>query len=289
MVINETLKKEVNELACVFGKAHGGTFVIDHHDANPFDEGSIEDNPFSNGGGGGSKQQYNFRPIEPIKFSGTGRGDTVVDVPLKNMGDINRREETLKNGVDPHLFLHNYCHSSTNCISWEIINEKPMNYRLGPQNFRYETRLIVQYFLRTLAGMSSSSSASNATVALLLQLLLTRMISTDFRKECGHLRSHPLLRLTSLKSDMKLFSLMKRRYDLTKHLKQLQCRILIFVGENSQLNSETVHLTSKLDMRYCALVEVCASRILFTRVHSRNARIRIGQLDVFYWCILSFR
>jgi hypothetical protein len=43
---------------------------------------------------------------------------------------------------------------------------------------------------------------------------------------------------------------------LTKHLKLLQCRTLIFVSENSQLNSETVHLTSKLDMRYCALVEV---------------------------------
>jgi hypothetical protein len=43
---------------------------------------------------------------------------------------------------------------------------------------------------------------------------------------------------------------------LTKHLKKLQCRTLIFVSENSQLNSETVHLTLKLDMRYCALVEV---------------------------------
>jgi hypothetical protein len=45
-----------------------------------------------------------------------------------------------------------------------------------------------------LAGVSSSSSVSNAMFALLLQSLLTHMISTDFRKECGHLRSHPLLR-----------------------------------------------------------------------------------------------
>ncbi|AQK58453.1 hypothetical protein ZEAMMB73_Zm00001d052972 [Zea mays] len=47
-----------------------------------------------------------------------------------------------------------------------------------------------------LAGVSSSSSVSNATFALLLQSLLTRMISTDFHKECRHLRSHPLLRRT---------------------------------------------------------------------------------------------
>jgi len=47
-----------------------------------------------------------------------------------------------------------------------------------------------------------------------------------------------------------------RRYDLTEQLKQLQCRTLIFVGENSQFHSEAVHMTSKLDRRYCALVEV---------------------------------
>ncbi|ONM18558.1 hypothetical protein ZEAMMB73_Zm00001d004162 [Zea mays] len=70
-----------------------------------------------NGGDGGIKQQYDFRPIEPIRFSGAVRDDAVVDIPLKNMGDIKRRKEALKNGADPHLFLHNCCHSSTNCIS----------------------------------------------------------------------------------------------------------------------------------------------------------------------------
>jgi hypothetical protein len=45
-----------------------------------------------------------------------------------------------------------------------------------------------------LAGVSGSSSVSNATFALLLQSLLTRMISTDFRKECGHLQSHLLFK-----------------------------------------------------------------------------------------------
>ena len=52
------------------------------------------------------------------------------------------------------------------------------------------------------------------------------------------------------------FELIFRRYDLTEQLKLLQCRTLIFVGENSQFHTEAVHMTSKLDRRYCALVEV---------------------------------
>jgi hypothetical protein len=43
---------------------------------------------------------------------------------------------------------------------------------------------------------------------------------------------------------------------LTESLKQLQCRTLIFVGENSQFHTEAVHMTAKLDKRYSALVEV---------------------------------
>nr|CAB3488128.1 unnamed protein product [Digitaria exilis] len=93
-----------------------------HHDPNPFDEGSADDNPFSNGGGGGAKQQYGFRSTEPVGFGGAGRGDAVVDVPLDTMGDskgkarelsswesdlkrreadIKRREEALKNAGVP--------------------------------------------------------------------------------------------------------------------------------------------------------------------------------------------
>ncbi|CAL5059369.1 unnamed protein product [Urochloa decumbens] len=57
---------------------------------------------------------------------------------------------------------------------------------------------------------------------------------------------------------------MNERYDLTEQLKQLQCRTLIFVGENSQFHTEAVHMTSKLDRRYCALVEVQACGSLVT-------------------------
>jgi hypothetical protein len=51
-------------------------------------------------------------------------------------------------------------------------------------------------------------------------------------------------------------AMISRRYDLTEELQQLQCRTLIFVGENSEFHAEAVHMTSKLDRRYCALVEV---------------------------------
>ncbi|XP_066335690.1 protein NDL2-like [Miscanthus floridulus] len=47
-----------------------------------------------------------------------------------------------------------------------------------------------------------------------------------------------------------------RRHDLTESLKKLQCRTLIFVGENTQFHANAVHMTTKLDQRYCALVEI---------------------------------
>lgn len=47
-----------------------------------------------------------------------------------------------------------------------------------------------------------------------------------------------------------------RRHDLTDSLKKLQCRTLIFVGESSQFHEDAIHMATKLDRRYCALVEV---------------------------------
>ncbi|KAI3820402.1 hypothetical protein L1987_07948 [Smallanthus sonchifolius] len=46
------------------------------------------------------------------------------------------------------------------------------------------------------------------------------------------------------------------RPDLTAGLKRLQCRSLILVGENSPFNSDSLHMTSKLDRRFSALIEV---------------------------------
>ncbi|XP_076944741.1 protein NDL2-like [Bidens hawaiensis] len=53
------------------------------------------------------------------------------------------------------------------------------------------------------------------------------------------------------------------RADITDGLKRLQCRTLIFVGENSTFHLESLHMTSKLDRRLSALIEVgrCGSLV----------------------------
>ncbi|KAJ4951849.1 hypothetical protein NE237_028681 [Protea cynaroides] len=60
------------------------------------------------------------------------------------------------------------------------------------------------------------------------------------------------------------------RHDITDGLKKLQCRTLIFVGENSPFHSEALQMTSKLDRRYCALVEVqaCGSMVTEEQPHA---------------------
>ncbi|KAJ0964636.1 hypothetical protein J5N97_025774 [Dioscorea zingiberensis] len=60
------------------------------------------------------------------------------------------------------------------------------------------------------------------------------------------------------------------RYDLTERLKKLQCRTLIFVGESSPFHSEALHMTSKLDRRFSALVEVqaCGSVVTEEQPHA---------------------
>ncbi|KAJ6805007.1 pollen-specific protein SF21-like [Iris pallida] len=61
-----------------------------------------------------------------------------------------------------------------------------------------------------------------------------------------------------------------RRHDMTEGLKKLQCRTLIFVGDESPFYSEALHMTSKLDKRYCALVEVhaCGSMVTEEQPHA---------------------
>ncbi|XP_044462889.1 protein NDL2-like isoform X3 [Mangifera indica] len=61
-----------------------------------------------------------------------------------------------------------------------------------------------------------------------------------------------------------------RRPDLSEELRKLRCRSLIFVGENSTFHSEAVHMTSKIDRRYSALVEVqaCGSMVTEEQPHA---------------------
>ncbi|XP_019457354.1 PREDICTED: pollen-specific protein SF21-like [Lupinus angustifolius] len=61
-----------------------------------------------------------------------------------------------------------------------------------------------------------------------------------------------------------------QRPDITEGLKRLKCRTLIFVGDSSPFHSEALYMTSKLDRRYSALVEVqaCGSMVTEEQPHA---------------------
>lgn len=60
------------------------------------------------------------------------------------------------------------------------------------------------------------------------------------------------------------------RPDITEGLGKLQCRSLIFVGDNSPFHSEALHMITNLDSRYSALVEVqaCGSMVTEEQPHA---------------------
>ncbi|KVH95079.1 Ndr [Cynara cardunculus var. scolymus] len=74
------------------------------------------------------------------------------------------------------------------------------------------------------------------------------------RKSLGDMQSHNVLRFLQA---------LNGRSDITEGLKRLQCRSLIFVGENSPFHLESLQMTSKLDRRFSALIEVgrCGSLV----------------------------
>ncbi|WOG94276.1 hypothetical protein DCAR_0313569 [Daucus carota subsp. sativus] len=63
---------------------------------------------------------------------------------------------------------------------------------------------------------------------------------------------------------LRFLQAINRRPDITEGLKTLKCRTLIFVGDQSPFHTEALHMTAKLDRRYCALVEVQACGSLVT-------------------------
>ncbi|KAE9588504.1 hypothetical protein Lal_00003344 [Lupinus albus] len=60
------------------------------------------------------------------------------------------------------------------------------------------------------------------------------------------------------------------RPDISEGLRKLNCRSLIFVGDMSPFHSEALHITSKLDRRFSALVEVqsCGSMVTEEQPHA---------------------
>ncbi|PON76698.1 NDRG [Parasponia andersonii] len=68
----------------------------------------------------------------------------------------------------------------------------------------------------------------------------------------------------------RLLEAINGRPDITEGLRKLQCRSLIFVGDSSPFHPEALYMTSKLDRRYSALVEVqaCGSMVTEEQPHA---------------------
>ena len=75
-----------------------------------------------------------------------------------------------------------------------------------------------------------------------------------------------------------------RRPDITEGLKSLKCRTLIFVGDSSPFHSEALHMTSKLDRRFSALVEVCSTKYYLRILVWCNCAL-LTPAGLFYWLI----
>lgn len=63
---------------------------------------------------------------------------------------------------------------------------------------------------------------------------------------------------------MHFLQAINERHDLTKGLKELQCKTLIFVGESSPFHTESLHMSATMGSKNCGLVEVQACGSLVT-------------------------
>ncbi|TXG65889.1 hypothetical protein EZV62_007164 [Acer yangbiense] len=63
---------------------------------------------------------------------------------------------------------------------------------------------------------------------------------------------------------MRFLQAINERHDLTEDLKKLQCKTLIFVGESSPFQPESVYMNAAMGRKSCALVEVQACGSLVT-------------------------
>ncbi|GAB2223037.1 hypothetical protein Droror1_Dr00017172 [Drosera rotundifolia] len=112
--------------------------------------------------------------------------------------------------------------------------------------------------------------------SVLKEMLLKRYFSQEIR-DISHVPEFDIVRSTRNLLDekqslnvMRFIEALNRRVDISEGLSKLQCRTLLFVGEDSPFYSEALHMTSKLDKRYTALVEVraCGSMVTVEQPHA---------------------
>ncbi|KAI4377836.1 hypothetical protein MLD38_015408 [Melastoma candidum] len=105
---------------------------------------------------------------------------------------------------------------------------------------------------------------------LVKEILLTRYFSKELRG-CARTPESDIVqscrRFLDERQGLNIWRFLEainRRPDISEGLWKLQCRSLIFVGEHSPFHSEAVYMTSKMDRRHSALVEVQACGTLVT-------------------------
>ncbi|KAK8472804.1 hypothetical protein PHAVU_002G304800 [Phaseolus vulgaris] len=111
---------------------------------------------------------------------------------------------------------------------------------------------------------------------LLKEFLLQRYFSKEVRGNAAVAESEIVQACRKLLDERKRTNVLRfleainQRPDISDGLKRLKCRTLIFVGDSSPFHSEALYMTSKLDRRYSALVEVqaCGSMVTEEQPHA---------------------
>ncbi|KAG5078470.1 hypothetical protein AAZX31_20G209800 [Glycine max] len=111
---------------------------------------------------------------------------------------------------------------------------------------------------------------------VLKECLLQRYFSKELRCSVQGAESDIILTCRRLLDErqglnvMRFLQAINARHDLTEGLKDLQCKTLIFAGESSPFHAESVYMSSKMNHKICALVEVQACGSLVTEEHPNS-------------------
>ncbi|XP_052722735.1 protein NDL1 isoform X2 [Vigna angularis] len=124
-------------------------------------------------------------------------------------------------------------------------------------------------YILSLFAMMSNLLYFYGVCGVLKECLLQRYFSKEVRGDAEFPESEIVQACRKLLDERKSINIFRflqainERPDITEGLKRLKCRTLIFVGDSSPFHSEAIHMTSKLDKRYTALVEVqgCGSMV----------------------------
>ncbi|KAL2325401.1 hypothetical protein Fmac_024459 [Flemingia macrophylla] len=120
---------------------------------------------------------------------------------------------------------------------------------------------------------------------LLKECLLQRYFSKELRCSVQGAESDIILTCRRLLDERQSLNVMRflqainARHDLTEGLKHLQCKTLIFAGESSPFHAESVYMSTKMNKKISALVEVQACGSLVTEEHPNSM---ITPLECFF-------